>query len=421
MNRAVLRLAWLSLWNRRGSAALTVFTIAIAVLLLLAVDKVRSQARESFASTVSGVDLIVGARTGPIQLLLYSVFRIGDATNNISWQSYREIAAHPSVAWAVPIALGDSHRGYRVVATTTEYFERLRYGAGRELRFASGRPFEALFEAVIGAEVARALRYELGEQIIIAHGASRVTLQKHDDLPFRVVGILERTGTPVDHSVHVSLASYEAIHVGWQHGIRLPGATPSAEELATRDLTPASVTAVFLGLNSRVATFSVQRQINNYRAEPLLAILPGVTLQQLWSLLGVAENALLLIAACVVVAGLLGMLSAILTTLNERRREMAILRSVGARPLHVFGLLLFESGLLALLGASLGLLLSLALFALGGGWVEARFGLPLAATWPTALQWQLLGLVVAAGLLVGLLPAWMAFRRSLADGMTIRS
>jgi putative ABC transport system permease protein len=417
----LLRIALASLLNRRYSAALTIAAIAVSVALLLGVEKVRTETRSSFAATISGTDLIVGARTGSIQLLLYSVFRIGEATNNISWQSYQEIAAHPQVAWTVPLSLGDSHRGFRVLGTTPEYFEHYRYGDRQLLAFAEGRRLEDIYDAVLGAQVAEELGYVLDQEITISHGIGAVSFAHHEEHPFRVVGILRRSGTPVDRTVHVTLEGIEAIHIGWETGARQPGATVDAEGARQRDLTPASVTAILVGMQSRLAIFGVQRQINEFRGEPLLAILPGVALQQLWGLVSVAENALFAVSACVVLAGLLGMLAALLTTLNERRREMAILRSTGARPLQIFGLLVFESMLLTVLGILAGLILLYAGLILGQELASARFGLYLAITPPSLWQWQLLGLVLGAGLAAGTLPAWLAYRHTVADGLTLRT
>jgi putative ABC transport system permease protein len=406
-------LAWASLWNRRGTALLTVLTIAISTALLLAVDQVRTEARSSFASTVSGTDLIVGARTGGIQLLLYTVFRIGEPT-------YQEFARRPEVAWTVPIALGDSFRGYRVVGTTKDYFEHFRYGARRALVFRAGRPFDDLYDAVLGAEVAENLGLGLGSTLILAHGIGRVGITEHRDKPFTVVGILARTGTPVDRSVHVSLEGIEAIHLDWQGGYFDPRRALSADAARAADLTPKQITAFFVGLKSKVAAFGLQRAVNTYRAEPLTAILPGATLQQLWSLLAVAERALLLIAAMVVVAGLLGMLAVLLATLSQRRREMAILRSVGARPVHVLGLLVLESGLLATLGALLGSVVFFFGSAALAPWVEDRYGLYLGWGIPSTFGATALAAIVASGFVLGLLPGLWAYRRSLADGLAMR-
>lgn len=417
----MLRLALKSLLNRRGTVLLTVFTIAISTALLAGVERLRHEARNSFASTLGGTDLIVGARAGTVQLLLYAVFRLGEPTANVSWQTYQEIAALPEVAWTVPMSLGDSHRGYRVLGTTADYFRHYRYGRSQPLAFAQGRVFEDVFDAVLGAEVARKLGYRLGDEMVLAHGIGRASFANHDDKPFRVAGILAPTGTPVDRTVHVSLQAIEAIHLDWQSGTRLPGRGIGARQAVEQDLTPKSITAFLVGLNNRVATFQLQRRINEYRAEPLSAILPGVALQQLWSLTGVAENALRLIAACVVVVGVLGMTTALLTTLNERRREMAILRSVGAHPRTILGLLCLEAVALTLAGILLGLLLLYGMLAGLRGYAAAEYGLYLGLGLPSAGELAALAAVLVAGLVAGLLPAWLGYRRSLSDGLTIRT
>ncbi|MBU0950382.1 MAG: ABC transporter permease [Gammaproteobacteria bacterium] len=418
----LLRLALASLNNRRFTALLTVFAIALSVCLLLAVERVRTEARASFASTISGTDLIVGARSGSVNLLLYSVFRIGNATNNIRWESFEHFAEHPRVSWAIPISLGDSHHGYRVMGTSSAYFDHYRYGRKQPLQLAQGRPFaEDPFEVVLGAEVAEALKYTLDDQLVLAHGVATVSLVKHDDKPFRVVGILKRTGTPVDRTLHINLAGMEALHIDWQNGMPARGAARiDAEQARQLDLQPKQITAFMLGLNSKIATFTLQREINGYRGEPLLAILPGVALQELWSLMGTAEQALFVVSLFVVLTGLIGMLTAILTSLNERRREMAILRSVGARPWHIAGLLVVEAFSLALAGALFGLLLLYIAIAVAQGPLQSHYGLYLPLALPSAYEWSLLAGILLAGLLMGCVPAWRAYRQSLADGLSIR-
>jgi len=417
---AIVRLALRSLLNRRLTVLLTVLAISLSVALLLGVEKLRRDAKSAFANTISGTDLIVGARSGSIQLLLYTVFRIGSPTNNISWESYLDLSADPRVRWSVPISLGDSHRGFRVMGTTEDYFEHYRYGRERALAFAAGGRFDDIFEAVLGADVAAELGYRLGDEIVIAHGAGKVSLVAHDDKPFRVAGILAKTGTPVDRTVHVSLEGIEAIHVDWQAGAPIPGLSVGPDEVRGMDLTPDSITAFLVGLDSPLAIFKVQRMINEYRAEPLLAILPGVALQELWDLMNVAENALRAISAMVVVTGLLGMLTVVLSSLDERRREMAILRSVGARPGHVVGLFMSEAGTLALAGVGVGLGLLYGLVLAARPLVERELGLYLPLGPPSAYDWTLLGIIVAAGFLAGSAPAYRAYRYSLADGLSIR-
>ncbi|MBK0061887.1 ABC transporter permease [Pseudomonas sp. S44] len=417
----LLRLALASLANRRFTAFLTAFAIALSVCLLLAVERVRTEARASFANTISGTDLIVGARSGSVNLLLYSVFRIGNATNNIRWDSFEHYAKDPRVKWAIPISLGDSHRGYRVMGTNSDYFTHYQYGRQQHLQLSQGRQFaNDPFEVVLGAEVAEALHYKLGDSLVLAHGIATISLVKHDDKPFTVVGILQRTGTPVDRTLHISLAGMEAIHVDWQNGVPARGAARiSADKARTMDLQPTAITAFMLGLNSKIATFSVQREINEFRSEPLLAILPGVALQELWSMMGIAEQALFVVSLFVVLTGLIGMLTAILTSLNERRREMAILRSVGARPWHIAGLLVLEALALSVSGIVAGLGLLYGGIALAQDAVQSNYGLFLPLAWPSPHEWTLLAIILGAALLMGSVPAWRAYRQSLADGLSI--
>lgn len=417
---AILRLALKSLLNRRYTALLMLFSITLSVTLLLGVERLRTESRASFANTISGTDLVVGARSGAINLLLYSIFRIGDATNNISWKSYRRFAEHPLVEWTIPLSLGDSHQGYRVLGTNNDYFTHYRYAGSRSLEFKTGAKFQGVYEAVLGAEVAQKLGYRLEQEIVIAHGAAKVSFKNHDDKPFRVIGILEPTGTPVDRTVHVPLEGIEAIHSDWMAGRPIPGHSLSAEAALQRDLTPQAITAFMVGLKSRIATFRVQRQINDYRKEPLQAILPGVALQQLWKMMSVAENALVIVSWMVVAVGFAGMLSVMLAGLNERRREMAILRSVGARPAHILLLVSGESVLLILAGLALGVSLTYAWIWLLQPLMSSRFGIQLAVGSLSLHEWQLIGAILLTGLLVGLVPGLQAYRNSLSDGMSIR-
>lgn len=417
----ILLLALKSLRNRKFTVCLTIVSIGLSVALLLGVERIRTESRNSFTATISDIDLVVGARSGPIQLLLYSVFRIGHATNNISWESYQDIAALPSVLWTIPIALGDSHRGYRVMGTSTEYFSRFSYGGKQKLVFKKGAPFADLYDAVLGAETAQTLGYSIGDHIIISHGAGDVSFIEHADKPFVVVGILAATGTPVDQTIHVSLEGIEAIHVGWKGGSSVGGVKISADQARRLKLTSKVITAFLLKLQSPIATFTVQRTINQYKEEPLTAILPGVALQQLWELVGVAGKALIVVSACVVVVGLFGMLTTLMTSLNERRREMAILRSVGARPVHIFSLIIGEAILVTVFGIITGVVLLYSLLIIGQPLMVARFGLYIHIAFFSGAELVLLGAVLLAGIVAGIIPGWKIYHYSLNDGMTIKT
>jgi len=397
-----------------------VFAIALSITLFLGVERMRIGAKSSFTNTISGTDLIVGARAGSVQLLLYSVFRIGNATSNISMDSLDAIEARDDVAWVVPISLGDSHRGYRVMGTSNDYFEHYRYRNKQPLEFSVGQRFEDLFDVVIGAEIAQQLGYQIGASVIISHGIGAIGGNKHDDMPFKVSGILRRTGTPVDRTVHVSLAALEAIHLDWENGSPSSSFRLSADQVRDLDLQPSTVTAALVGTRTRFGIFQVQRFVNEFKNEPLTAVLPGVALQELWSIVGVAETALTAVSAMVVLTAILGLVTMILSTLNERRQEIAILRSIGAHTGTIFSLLMLEAVILAAGGILLGTGLLYALLFAINPWIEQSFGLYLAIEAPSLYELKLMGLILVIACVVGTVPALRAYRQSLVDGMSVQ-
>jgi len=412
------KVAWHSLVNRRLTVALTVILICVSTSVLLGVEHIRNEARNSFSKTVSGTDLIVGARTGQINLLLYSVFHIGNASNNIAWESFQEISARPGIDWTVPIALGDSHRGYRVVGTSTDYFMYFRYGNRQSLLFEQGREFTSLHQAVVGAEVAASLGYRVGDQIVLAHGLGEISFSNHEDQPFKIVGVLAPTGTPVDRSVHVSLESLEAIHANWPGGGFTHPAEPRGNE---RTLTPKTITAFLVGLESPMATFTVQRQINDYRQEPLLAILPGVALSELWEMTGALEQVLTLIAMLVLLASLLGMSIMLLSTMAQRQREIAVMRAMGAHSSFIFLLVEIEALFITAAGIVLGIgCLQLSLL-LRSDWLSSEYGLFIDRNLFNDTSFFIAGIVLTGAALLALLPALVAYGGSLAKGLHAQS
>ena len=410
-----------SLWNRRGTAFLTIFSISVSITLLLGVEKIRQGVRTSFSSAVSGTDIIVGARGGSLQLLLYSIFRIGNAPNNLSWESYNEFINNKRVKWTIPISLGDSHRGFRVLGTNQDYFKYFRYGSKKKLEFSKGKSFSEIFDAVIGSEVAINLNYQLNEDIIIAHGTGNKSFLNHDNRPFKVAGILRPTGTPVDQTVHVSLEGITAMHIDWESGAPpMEGEGLLLDDIIKLDLKPEEITSFLIGLKSKIHAFDLQRKINSYKEEPLSAIMPGVALQELWNILRTAETGLRVITWFVLFAGLLGMITALLSGLNERRREMAILRSVGAGPSTISFLLIFEAMVFTFTGIIFGMFfLYLTLF-VSSPLLETYFGLFLPINPPSFKDLTILGGIILTGMFMGVIPAFKSYRQSLADGMTIR-
>lgn len=427
MMQTLLLLASRSAWSRKGSLLLLLLSVITSTCLLLGIDLARQSAKASFSNAVAGTDLIVGAQTSPVSLLLYSVFRIGQATRNVPYAEFERLEQDPRVKSALPIALGDSYRGFAVVGTKAAYFDSFLYGARQNLQFAQGRAFEnysvgkpaaVLFEAVLGAEVAARLKHTVGDKIALSHGMQiQQTEPSHANKPFMVVGVLKPAGTPVDQSVHISLAGMEAIHVDWAAGVPVPGADIPAEYVTKFDLQPKSVTAVLLALNNRAGVFRMQRELESRPGVALSAILPGVALSSLWLTVGLVERVLLFVAALVALVSALGLTSVMLVTLGQRRRELAVLRSTGAGPRAVFGLLCLESALVMWVGVALGVVvLGLASAALAP-WVQAQFGLQLVGLNELGEGLMAVTAFAAFGSLLGLVPAWQAYRNQLQDGL----
>ncbi|MDR1545930.1 MAG: ABC transporter permease [Deltaproteobacteria bacterium] len=411
------RLAVRSAWNRRGTLALIMVSIALSTFLLAGLERIRSQARAGFVQAISGTDLVVGARGSQLQLVLYAVFHLGAASNNLGWDTARAVASLPGVAWAIPLSMGDSHRGHPVVGTDGTFFERYKFRRNQSLSLAAGRPFEELFEVTLGSETAAGLGLKLGDRLTLTHGLGEQA-PEHADKPFVVVGILAPTGSPVDRSLYVSLESLEAVHVDWRGGAPVRGFHVPADMVKKFNLTPKSITALLVGLENRRSVFRLQREINGRPGEALTAVMPGVALDQLWRLLGGGEKILFLVSALVTAVGLMGLISSVLAGLGERRRELAVLRSLGARPSDVLILLSLESLMLTTAGALAGVAALAAALAVLGPLAADAYGLPLTLSPPTAREGLLVGAVVAAGFLAGLAPAVRAYFLSLADGLS---
>lgn len=413
MALSLLPLAMRSLLSRKGAVLLSVFAVALSVTLFLGIDKIRRGADAGFSSTITGTDLIVGARSGPVNLLLYTIFHIGDPTTNISWESYQEISGRKGVKWTIPLSLGDSHENFRVVGTTRAYLDHYHYGDNTPLVVRDGIWFAETLDAVIGAGVARELGYEVGDHFAISHGLRSAAFAEHKGHEFTVSGILAPTGTPVDRAILVSLEGLDAVHETGGEEDHDHGHEHEAEP-------PEAISAFLVGLQNRAMAPTFQYQVNRYEGEPMSAIIPGVALTQLWGVVGTAQTALTAMAGFVVVTGLLSLLIAILSSLNARGRELAVLRAAGARPFHIFSLVLLETAVVATLGTLIGAGLVFGGMDMLAPAITARFGVPLGALGLTGYDLAILFGVIGLATLLGLVPAAQAYRRSLADGLVMK-
>ncbi len=395
------KLATQSLANRKSSVLLTILAITISVFVLLSVEHIRHQAKQSFNRTVSGVDLIVGPRTGQLNLLLSSVFRLGNTGNSIDSSSVEALSKHPMVSWAVPIALGDSHKGYRVMATTDDYFSHFKYGAKQPLAFKEGKAFLNTFDLVLGAELAKKLNYRIGQKIVLSHGTGVTSFTHHEQTPFTIVGILSQTGTPVDQTIHVSFEGLHHMH----EDESIDGSNDHAHEH--------KVSAVFVGLKARYASLVMQKWASEYKTEPLSAIMPGVALTELWRLVGSVETVLQIIAILVLITTLMGLSTMLLASMRERTREIAILRVLGASPLFLFALIQLEVLLMTTVGCVLAVGLLWGGLSVSAPLLASELGLFIE---PNPLSYNALvalGLVLLGSLVMGLIPAINAYRHSL--------
>jgi putative ABC transport system permease protein len=417
-----LRLALLSAWSRRLAVGLVVASLGLACALVLTVQQLRSDARQSFSQAVSGVDLIVGPRGSATEILLYSVFQLGRPTANMPAKVLPEIQTLAMVDWALPLQLGDSYQGFPVWGTEATFFQRFQVH-GRALKFREGKAFEprVLYQVVLGAEVARQLKHRIGDRLVVTHGSGQALDKSHDDSPFTLVGILEATGGSVDRAVLVSVASYEALHHGWGvgefQGLRLGAFKPGGSKLTLDTLNPREYTAILVGLTSRAQVFSARRAIEQLPGAPLTAVLPGVALDDLWRSLSLVEDTLLVIGFAVAVTGMLSVVAVMLVALGARRRELAILRALGASPARVLWLLYLEAVVLGFFGLLLGYVVQQAALFFTSGWLRESFGLSVEIGLPS-----LQSLIMLAGLFFGVLvaafiPAFRAYRLSLADGL----
>jgi len=416
--RLVFSLAMASLWHRRNVLALVTVTLVLSITLLLGIQYLRTEVKQSFTSTISGTDLIVGARSGQLNLLMYTVFHIGNATNNIRWQTYQQLQEDPRIGWIVPISLGDSYRGHRVVGTSRQFPDFFRYGQGQAPELSDGAWFDDIFEVVLGAEVARTHQHQVGANITLSHGGGRTSFSNHKDMPFRVSGVLSPTGTPVDQAVYVSLEGLEAIHIGWESGVAIPGRTVTPAQARQRDLTPGTITAALLGVDRQILTFQIQRDINQYAGEPLSAILPGVALSELWRIMGQFETALLGITGFVVVTSLIGLAAVLLTLQVQRRQEVAILRAVGASPLLIALLYVIECLVLALIACVIALGAGAAAITGLGPWLLETWGIQISLRPLTGTEWLMIAAVPVAAMLVSLIPALRAWQDSRRQGLS---
>lgn len=415
----MIELAWASLRARSLAVSLVIVSLTCAMVLLLSLERIQSATKNGFDQSISGVDLIIGPRSGGIELVLYSVFHLGRPTNNITMETVEDLAQDASIDWLVPIALGDSHGPYRVIATTDAYFDHIKVGQKESLEFKEGRAFENISEVVIGAEVARALDYQIGSKIYLTHGSGEALGKAHDDFTFEVTGILAATGTPNDQAVFVDLKGYELIHLGWQSGTRAFSLdSVDLDNIPPEALTPKTVTAAFVGLTSKLALFPVARAVNEYPEEAVSAIVPGIALSELWSIVGMVDRAFAFLSWLIIGISLITMVTMTIASLEARTREMTILRATGASPGYLSALVMIEAALIGLAAIGLAIIIVSATTVFARDLMTSQLGIAPDIAWLSPHELLIFAIILVAGLASSVLPAMMVYRRSVQQGLS---
>ncbi len=436
-------LAFQSLLNRWLSCLLIILTLSFSISLFFTVSRIQESVKSSFQNTISGVDSVIASRGGDLQILLNSVFLIGQPNTTIKWNTYKDIKDKKVINWVVPISLGDSHKGYRVIGTNNNYFSKMKYSSGKNIEFMVGKAFTDVFDVVLGSLVANKLHYTIDSDISISHGLSEPgqihtfktdnNNEDHDEyanheehnehdyksLGFKVVGILKPTGTPIDSAVYISLAGYEAMHSGWIGNQKVIDV--SIDQILEKELQPKSLSAIFVSLKNRTQVFQFQRDILNYNKEAITSVMPGITLSRLWTLTGNVDRAFKIITFFIIIIALLGMISMTIAGLNSRRREMAILRSVGASPSNIVSLLLFESLIISVVSCISGYIIMIVIFVLGKDYLQNNYGIFIDGFSIKNYDLQIIISIIFAALIATIIPAVQIYKNTLRDGLSVKS
>jgi putative ABC transport system permease protein len=412
----LLKIVKKSLRQHALSTVVTTLAIALAAGLVMSVFVIQRQTYAAFTGGDIGFDAVLGARGSQIQLVLNTVFHLETSPGNIPYAMYQEIAKNPQVELAVPYAVGDNYKGFRIVGTTEDIFTKFEFRQGEKFQVEPGGRFfdPAAKEAVIGSFAARETGLKVGDVFQPYHGLIYDEKNRHND-DYRVVGVLQPTNSPSDRVIWIPL---EGVYRMQGHVLRGAGEnyTPTAEEAIPDEAK--EVSAVMLKFRSPQTGMNLDQLINRQGKVATLAFPIGRSMAELFDKLGWINRVLELVAYLVVVVAAFSILASIHNTINERTREFAILRALGAKRQTVFSVIVLEAATIAALGALVGYLVYLAILSAAAYIVRRQTGVALDVF---GFDWALVFtpiLLIAIGALAGLLPAWKAYRTDVAQNLT---
>jgi putative ABC transport system permease protein len=440
--------------QRKLSIALTALSVALGVALISATLDIKKQVEENFTQTGVGYELILGAKGSPLQLVLNTVYHLGNPTGNLPYSTYQQYKRNPFVSYAIPMGLGDNYKGFRIIGTTDELFSKFNYKPERKLELESGAFFQSdsVYQAVIGFEAAMKTGLKVGDKFIATHGLQESfgdVGEQHEHDPMRVVGVLKRTGTPSDKAIYISLRSVWAIHAIEEEEKQDRDSTKKTthsdgtphtdgdkhhdhdahsghdehghdehghDEHEHAVPTEGDVTAILVKTKAPIFALQLYSAVN--KAPLAQAAFVVNEIKNLFDIVGNVNWAFLLVTALVIVVALISVGVAIYNSLSERRREIAIMRSLGAHRGKIFSMITLEAAFISFVGALVGIGLSKVLMAVMKSIILEKTGVEVAVSAFSSVDGLLILGVGIVGALVGTLPAITAYRTDVAKNLS---
>lgn len=397
------------------STAITALCVALATGLIMAVFAINQQTRQAFTGGPVGFDAVLGARGSQLQLVLNSVFHLETSPGNIPWSMYKAVEKQRGVSLAVPYAVGDNYRGYRIVGTTGDMFDKFEYQKGKKFEMARGRTFDASRqEAVLGSFVAEQTGLKVGSKFQPSHGLTEDPNGHSHAEEYIVTGIMAPTNSPSDRVIWIPL---EGIFRMGGHVLRGSGERYEAQRGQEIPDEHKEVSAVMLKFSNPQMGMRLQQTINNQGNAGTLAWPIGRVMGELFEKLGWVHRVLTMVAYLVVVVAAASILASIYNTINERRREFAIMRALGARRGTVFSAIVAETASIAAIGVVAGFGVYAAILAVAAQVIRSTTGVVLNVwQYDPVLVWGPVGIVVL-GALSGIVPAVKAYRTDVAENI----
>lgn len=407
----ILSIVYKNIRQRSLSSLLTMFSIMLGVALVIAIIILRQESEEAFNQTATGYELIVGPKGSSLQLTLNTVYQIGVPIQNMPLNVYELLKNDKRVKLAIPYVLGDNFKDFRLIGTVREIFTEFEYKKGIRYSIDQGKIFENDFEAVIGSETSQRTGLKTGDTFTGSHGVdSYEGAETHDEFKFKVTGILEKTFTPADRVIFVTMNSVWKIHDHEEDNQKDSAALSKNEN---------TITSILLKLKNPIYFDLIRRQINDNKYEGInaQAVMPVFEIKQLFDIIGNIDSILLVIAYLVIFVAAISILVSLYNSMNERKRDIAIMRSLGATKLTILKIIVLEGALLSITGSAAGILLGhVAVFFMKNK-ISELAGIQISGTTFNIFELYILAGTLLLGILVSTIPALKAYKTDVAKNL----